>query len=122
MKREEFIGKWTAERDEFCRLRSLVDGAKLLDDVLQDFTTVTTGAEPELLTLREAAELSGYTRQHLARLIQQGKLKNYGRPNAPRVRRGDLPIKPGYLPPGAETANISNASRGQIVRSIVRRR
>lgn len=47
----------------------------------------------DLLSLREAALVSGYSVDHLGRLIRQGKLANAGRPNAPRVRRGDLPIK-----------------------------
>ncbi len=53
------------------------------------------GAEANrTLTLREAAERSGYTPDHLRRLIRQNQLANVGRKHAPRVRLGDLPIKP----------------------------
>ena len=49
--------------------------------------------EMESLTLREAASECGYTRDHLARLIREGKIPNVGEPKAPRIRRGDLPRK-----------------------------
>lgn len=45
------------------------------------------------LTLVEAAQLSGYTTDHLGSLVRKGRLPNYGRRNAPRVRRCDLPTK-----------------------------
>lgn len=48
----------------------------------------------EVLTLAEAAALSGYSADHLARRIREGTLPNAGRPNAPRLRRADVPIKP----------------------------
>jgi hypothetical protein len=51
-------------------------------------------AEREPLTLREAARLSGYSADHLSRLIGQGKLRNVGRKHAPLVLRGDLPTRP----------------------------
>ena len=47
----------------------------------------------ETLSLAEAAQLSGYTLDHLGDLIRQGKLPNAGRPGAPRIRRADLPTK-----------------------------
>lgn len=51
--------------------------------------------QDERLTLREAAATSGYSVDHIGRLIRDGTLPNAGRSNAPRIRRGDLPIKPG---------------------------
>ena len=47
----------------------------------------------QTLTLVEAAEVSGYTADHIGSLVRNGKLTNHGRPNAPRVRRADIPIK-----------------------------
>lgn len=48
----------------------------------------------EELSLLAAARESGYTPDHLSRLIREGKIPNAGRRNAPRVRRADLPRKP----------------------------
>jgi len=45
----------------------------------------------ETLSLAEAARESGYTADHLGRLIKHGKIVNAGRTNAPRIRRQDLP-------------------------------
>jgi hypothetical protein len=47
----------------------------------------------ELLTLQAAARETGYSADHLGRLIRAGKLENHGREHAPKVRRGDLPRK-----------------------------
>ena len=48
----------------------------------------------ELLTLTDAAEMSGYSPDHLGRLIKQGVIPNAGRPHAPRIRRGHVPRRP----------------------------
>lgn len=47
----------------------------------------------EQLTLAEAALRSGYSPDHLARLIREGKLPNSGRAHAPRIRAADLPSR-----------------------------
>ena len=51
-----------------------------------------------LLSLNEAARLSGYAPDSLGRMIRDGRLPNHGRKNAPRVRLADLPLRPGYSP------------------------
>lgn len=70
----------------------------------------------EILTLAEAADASGYTADHLGRLVRGGTIPNAGRPNAPRVRRGDLPLKAGTLPPPAGPIKVD---RTQIARSVI---
>lgn len=45
------------------------------------------------LTLSEAAEASGYSADHLGRMVRQGTIPNVGRHGAPRIRLGDLPRK-----------------------------
>lgn len=49
----------------------------------------------EILSLADAATISGYTVDHLARLIRMGKLVDRRAPHETRirVRRGDVPIK-----------------------------
>lgn len=51
----------------------------------------------ETLNLVEAASASGYTADHLGKLVREGKIKNVGRANAPRIRLADLPVKPGTV-------------------------
>lgn len=47
------------------------------------------------LTLAEAAEESGYAARTIRQLLAEGKLPNAGEKHRPRVRRGDLPRRPG---------------------------
>lgn len=68
------------------------------------------------LTLDQAARESGYSAGHLGRFVREGKIPNAGRPNAPRIRRGDLPAKAGVLRPEPAAAMVD---RRQIARSVV---
>ncbi len=52
------------------------------------------GTEEELLDLQEAARESGYSSDHLGRLVRDGKIPNSGRRNAPKIKRSDLPRRP----------------------------
>lgn len=72
----------------------------------------------EPLTLSQAAAESGYSTDHLARLVRQGKLRNAGRQNAPLIRRGDLPRKPPSLPSTDAATHLGAPSSRQIVRAI----
>ncbi len=52
------------------------------------------GTEEELLDLQEAAREPGYRPDHLGRLVHDGKIPNFGRRNAPKIKRNDLPRRP----------------------------
>ena len=47
------------------------------------------------LNLQEGARESGYSPDHLGRLVKAGEIPNAGRENAPRILRKHLPRKPG---------------------------
>lgn len=47
----------------------------------------------EALTLAEASQRSGYSPDHLGRLLRERRLPNAGRTGAPRIRAGDLPTR-----------------------------
>ena len=49
--------------------------------------------DDRLLNLQEAADLSGYSADHLGRLVRGEKIQNAGRHGAPRIRIKDLPRK-----------------------------
>ena len=49
--------------------------------------------DDQLLNLREAAELSGYSPDHLGRMVRAGDIPNVGRSGAPRIMLKDLPRK-----------------------------
>jgi hypothetical protein len=50
-------------------------------------------AGEEALALTDAAKESGYSANHLGRLVRSGEIENIGRSNAPKIRRRDLPRK-----------------------------
>ncbi len=76
--------------------------------------------QQEPLTLEEAAEKSGYSADHLGRLVREGKIPNTGRPGAPRIARRNLPAKSHRMARGvAEDPEQSDSSFEQIVQSII---
>lgn len=89
----DLMQKWADERDLLARFGCHVDGAKLLDTLLLDLAKVDRSLRSEVLTLPEAARESGYTVDHIGRLVREGRLTNAGRHHAPRVIRGELPTK-----------------------------
>lgn len=67
------------------------------------------------LTLQEAAAESGYSADHLGRMVREGKIPNAGMPNAPRIARPDLPRKAAVARPSQRC----DFDRAQIVRSAI---
>ena len=108
--------KWLARLEEWRALGVRVDGAKLAEEVLADLHAIDGAAVIEPLTLREASHVSGYSVDHLQRLVSGGQLVNIGRKGRPRVRRSDLPVKRGHALRIAGEAS-SFAARRRIVAS-----
>ena len=119
MKPSEFVAKWAAEGEVLGRRRAQVDGAGLRREVLADFADVMEADAGDVLNLREAAEESGYSADHLGRLVREGKVPNAGRPNAPKIRRADLPRKASALRTKPLGLNLLGATPGQIARAVV---
>ena len=73
------------------RARTLEWAAREVEQALRD-------ASDELLTLPEASEISGYHPDSLARMVRDGQIPDLRPPKSKgmiRIRRGELPIKPG---------------------------
>jgi hypothetical protein len=115
----EFLAKWRAERERLSRYGQRVDPVPLLDDILQDAAAALASDQDESLTLRQAAAASGYSADHLARLIRTGRLLNLGVKHAPRLRRADLPHKPGRLPTESPPPHLLGADPRQVARAVV---
>jgi len=96
-----------------------VNGAALLEEVLTDFASVSRGDGDETLNLQQASQESGYSADHLGRLVREGKIPNAGRPNAPRIRRADLPRKASGLRPAQVPLSLLGATPRQIARAVV---
>ena len=115
------LSRWREEKARYESVPAMVPADRLIEEFLDDLNALSTPAFVETVNLTEAANRSGYTRQHLSHLIKKGRLHNYGRHGAPRVRPEELPRKLGYLPETPGTEHVSPTSRGQVVRSIIER-
>lgn len=119
MKPAEFEAKWREEAELLRRRRAQVDAGELLEEVLTDFRAVVIQENEELLDLQAASRESGYSADHLGRLVRDGVIRNAGRRNAPKIRRGDLPRKAGALRESARRLTLGRATPGQIARAVV---
>lgn len=95
------------------------DTATLTEVCAAQIEAVVREADDDLLTLRAAARESGFSPDHLGRLLRQGRIPNAGRRGSPRIRRGDLPKKPGALPRSEVDPILSDTSKRQIAQSVV---
>ena len=115
------MAKWQAEAETMRRRGVQVNGAALCDEILRDLEGVLRAEEDQLLTLTDAAAFSGYSLDHLGRMIREGKIKNAGRKGSPRIRAGDLPRRPGAV--RARTGGYDPvADAREIARRVVGRR
>lgn len=87
--------------------------AEELDEALQE-------QDERLLDLQEAAELSGYSVDHLGRLVREEKIQNAGRPGAPRIRIKHLPRKISEVLPEADTFDHLPSATA-IVQSVIKK-
>ena len=95
--------------------------ALVLDLCADDLDATLRERDETTLSLVEAARESGYSRDHLGRLVRDGKIPNAGRPNAPRIARRHLPRKAPAQAPLAEEPRPRERSNAQVVQSIIQR-
>src|SRR5688572_20403250 len=81
---------WTHRRDEWRKLGVQVDGARVAEEILTELEQLAAADADELLTLTDAARECGMHPDSIGRAVREGRIPNAARPNAPRVRRGDL--------------------------------
>jgi len=97
MTHDDILAKWQAEAAALDHRNALVPGGALCREFLADLEAVIQSEAEEVLTVDQAAVESGYSKEHIARMVRQGTVPNAGRKQAPRIRRADLPRKPGRL-------------------------
>jgi len=117
----DVVSRWRAEQRRFERLGVLVDGAKLIGQLLDEIEGAAIAEGDEFLSLDKAATESGYSPHHLARLIREGRIPNAGRVHAPRIRGSDLPKKPPTLRSAPPMMHLLGVGPGQVARAIVAR-
>ena len=110
--------RWKTEADTLERRYADERAARLFRLHAVELEEAIREEEAEALTLQEASAESGFSADHLGRLLRDGKLPNAGRPHAPRIRRDRLPVKAGCAVANGEPG--SHLSRTAIVRSVIK--
>ena len=113
---QELVREWR-ERAQTLRTYGAESSAAALEACVAELETALREVDDGTLTLAEAAEESGYSVDHLSRLLREGKIQNAGRRGAPRIAARDLPRRSG-LEPRPRRAHLS---RAQIVRSAIKK-
>jgi hypothetical protein len=90
----EILRRWQERQAEWSRLNVQVSGAALAGEIVADLEKIAESDGSDELTLSAASRASGYSVDHLSRLIREGSLPNAGKKGSPRIRRSDLPIRP----------------------------
>jgi len=79
-------------RQRAAELRPFAEpAARAFELAAEELAASLASTDEQLLTLKQASHLSGYSADHLARRIREGAIPNAGRPHAPRIRTADLP-------------------------------
>jgi hypothetical protein len=84
---------WTARREMLDKIGAYVDGPRIIGEFLADVAELNDRERKSFLSLKDAAALSGYSVEHLGRLVREGRIRNHGRKGAPRVRADELPSR-----------------------------
>jgi hypothetical protein len=114
----DLVPRWLAEAALFADAHALVDGARLARKYAGELEAAIKIGETEHLTLKQASDASGLSRDHLGRLVRQGKIPNAGRHGAPRILRANLPRIKGRLPDAAPHGTVAQV-RADLARSVV---
>lgn len=72
------------------------------------------------VTLKEASEIGGFSVDHLQRLVASGRLANLGRKGKPRIRREDVPLKPGHTAKLRNCSAIAKLKPSAVVASVIK--
>lgn len=113
--------EWIAEADAYTLKGVATEAANTLRRCANELRLRFRYEQEHTVNLQEAAAISGYTADHIGKLVRDGKVENLGRLNSPRVRVADLPRKPRRLTGGGHNPNMkSQVARG--IASASRRR
>ena len=91
---KKLANAWRAKAHDL-RDMALESEARVFERCAYDLERSLAEYDLEALTLQQSADESGFSYGHIQRLVAEGAVENVGAPGSPRVRRGDLPRKPG---------------------------
>ncbi len=88
---EALAGAWRARADDLGLYAP--PAAAAFERAAAELERAMANHVMEPLTLAQAERESGYSRDHLGRMVRDGAIPNAGRHHAPRILRRDLPRK-----------------------------
>jgi len=94
MSRDEIRTKWSELRDNWTRLGVSVAGAAVAGEILADLEMLWQSENEAQLDLAGAAALTGYSAEHLRRMVRQGRVKSHRIGRRLFFRTVDLPMRP----------------------------
>lgn len=115
----ELVEDWKARARKLREWAAAEEAAKAWEAAAAELEAVVVGHAERRLNLQEAAAASGYSPDHLGRLLREGRVPNAGRTHAPRIRAGDLPLKPGQTRGARNGHDAAGVPRAHIVRRVV---
>lgn len=74
------------------------------------------------VTLQEAHAIGGYSIDHLQRLVRRGTIVNVGTKGRVRIRRADVPTRPGHAPLRADGDGAFSGRRREAASVLGNRR
>ena len=95
--------------------------AQAFRDAADELAEALNGAE-ETVSLKEAEMLGGYPVDSLQRMVACGRIQNVGRKGKPRIRRADVPVKPGHASALRGASGESHINASAVVASVIHRR
>ena len=118
MSPQELSVKWRGHV-ETLRTFGATSQAQAVEQCAAELERALALNDDELLTRSQAAAFSGYSADHLGRLMRQGSLRNMGKTRAPLFRRKDLPRKRAGLPLSASNLHLLGADPRQVAKAVV---
>jgi len=111
------VAAWRARADDLRPYAA--PAAAAFDRAADELDKQLSALELEPLSLQQAEAESGYSADHLGRMVKRGKIPNAGRHGAPRILRRDLPRKPVALPGADPGLTLVGVGPRQIARAVV---
>lgn len=118
MSLSELPPAWKARARTLRQWAAADEAATAWEAAARELEATLAESGDRLLDLQDAAARSGYSADHLGRLVRQGRIPNAGRLHAPRIRMRDLPRKPGFSPARNGNGNDFHPEKGRIARSL----
>ena len=120
---DHFVSMMVAQlrsEEALLRHRGLVKEADVVGSIATDLEGAAARWLDEPLTLREAADLCGYSVSTLESRVRAGKLANAGEKHRPRVTRRDLPLKSPAKPAGLVSSPSATGDQPSIEELVER--